>query len=323
MSTDRVDYLFRGSHPAFYWAAALLKQKGKSVAILPEPSVHSWELFPTETLELLGLHDLKTNRDENPIQILTPKCRFGIFSDLEFTQKDYAFCTGGQSDLEIHRGISFFAKGSDYPTVFGESSNELLKSAHGMEYFERSPDEIQSKIMIQLKKIGVIVLKNEQDLPSAEQTVILDLSRAKVFRRKFEMVIPMKSLPIGASNRMLFVERNSPLIETLYREGNLFIRTLLPEEPLLIEKILKALSPYFIDEKLNVDQVKVVPHHVAQDEWAEEKSHVDSSKQGFWYVSPALNPELGERSLYVRISDLLTKKYKKQPIFAAPELFHP
>ncbi len=32
MSAEQVDFLFRGSHPAFYWAAALLKLKGKTVA---------------------------------------------------------------------------------------------------------------------------------------------------------------------------------------------------------------------------------------------------------------------------------------------------
>src|ERR1035437_4151819 len=114
MSTTRVDFLFRGSHPAFFWAASLLKQKGKSVAILPEPEAHSWELFPREVLSLLGLEELKTDRDQNPIQIITKKCKLGIFIDLDFTKKDFAFCTGNTPAPELNRGLSFYAKGSDY-----------------------------------------------------------------------------------------------------------------------------------------------------------------------------------------------------------------
>ena len=321
MSTERVDFLFRGSHPAFYWAAALLKQKGKSVAILPSPEVHGWESFPVEVLELLGLKDLKSSRDDSPIQILTPQRRLGIFSDLEFTKKDFSFCAGNTPSPELDRGLSFYSKGSDYPVVFGESSSELLVSCHRMEYFEMSPFEIQKHVNAHLKNLGVIILKDDQSLPIAEQTLVLDLSRAKVFRTKFEITLPLINLPVGATNRMLFVERNSALIEMVYFDGLLRLRTLLPEEPLLIERMLGAIQPYFPGEKWTPQDAKIVPENVSHHEWGEAKSNIDASKLGTWLISPALNHELGERSLYVRISDLLTKKFKKHQVFEVKELF--
>ncbi len=292
------------------------------MAVLPKPEVHTWELIPTEVLEMLGISSLKTDRNENPIQILTPKCRLGIFADQEITKKDLLFCSGETVTPELGRGLSFYAKGSDYPVVFGESSTELLKMAHEMEYFEKPAGEVEAKALAHLKKLGITVLESDKNLPEAEQTITLDLSRAKIFRSKFEFSLPMKQLPVGASNRMLFVERNSPVIEMLHLEEMLRVRTLLPEEPLLIEKMMKAIGPYFQNEELKSSQVNVTPEALSQHEWVESKSHVDSSKLGLWLVSPAINPELGERSLYVRISELLAKKFKKEQVFKPTELFH-
>lgn len=323
MSTTKVDYLFRGSHPAFYWAAALLRQKGKSVAIFPEPKQHSWELFPVEVLELLGLEKSKTDRDSSPIQILSSNFRFGIFSDLESSRKEKDFCVGERPSLELGRGLSFYAKGSDYPVVFGENISELLSASHGMEYFERAPGEVESIVTARLEKMGVLIMEDDQHLPIAEQTVILDLSRADVFRSKLEITLPMKQLPVGASNRMLFVERNSPLIEMVHLNETLHVRTLLPNKPQLVERMLATIQPYFQGISLDHHKAKLVPESVVHHEWVEKKSNVDSSKLGTWLISPAINPELGERSLYVRISELLSKKYKKQPIFQNSELFHP
>ena len=321
MSTERVDFLFRGSHPAFCWAAALLKQKGKNVAILPEPEGHSWEIFPVEVLSLLGLHPLKTDRDQSPIQILTKERRLGIFADLTLTQKDYQFCAGVGPAPELARGLSFYAKGSDYPVVFRETDAQLIEACHHMEYFEQSPREIEIQVLSHLKKMGVIILKDENNLPLAEQTVVLDFKRARLFRTKFEIAVPLKNLPVGASNRMLFVERNSPLIEMIYQNESLHLRTLLPEEPLLIERMLNTVKNYFPDQHWSASEAKVIPPGVAHSEWIEAKSNVDSSKLGLWLMSPAINHELGERSLYVRLSELLTKKFKKEQVFEVKELF--
>lgn len=321
MSTERVDFLFRGSHPAFFWAAALLKQKGMSVAILPEPALHAWEVFPREILSLIGLDDLVCDRNQNPIQILTSHCRMGILQDLEGTLKDYELSVGERHSAEILRGLSYYAKGSDYPAVYGESFQELIRSGHEMVYFENSPAEIQSKAVFHIKKIGVHVLLNSDDLPIAEQTVILDSSRAKIFRCKYEIEIPMDSLPVGASPRMLLVERNSPLIEMIHRNGKLVLRTLLPEEESLPQKMLNAIQPYFRGYQWNMLNVMVVPRQEFHLEWAEHLSNVDSSRLGTWLISPAINPEWGERSLYVRISDLLRKKDKKKQLFEKTDLF--
>jgi hypothetical protein len=321
LSTERVDFLFRGSHPAFFWAAALLKQKGKSVAILPEPAVHSWEYFPKMALELLGLEDLKSDRDIHPIQILTSQSRFGIFNEQDLTQKDFEFSVGDQVSSEAKRGLAYYAKGSDYPAVYGESAADLIKACHEIVYFEKSPQEIQSAAVIHLKKMGVQILMDSNDLPIAEQTVVLDLSRAKVLRSKFEIVYPLQELPIGASKRMLFVERNSPLIEMIHRDGNLHLRTLLPEQDQLIERMISTVSQYLGGHEMDLSEVKTVLRGPAHEEWVELQSHVDSSHLGTWLLSPALNPELGERSLYVRLSDLILKKYKKNQIFENQELF--
>jgi hypothetical protein len=321
MSTDRVDFLFRGSHPAFYWAAALLKQKGESVAIYSAPESHAWEGFPVEVLALLGLKQLKTDRDLHPIQILTHSRRLGVFADLAFTKKDFLFCAGNAPSPELDRGLSFYAKGTDYPVVFGESSSELLEACHRMEYFEKTQAEIQSHVVLHLQKMGVVFLKDEQSLPIAEQTVILDLKRAKIFRTKYEIILPLKDLPVGASKRMLFVERNSPMIEMVHIAGKLHLRTLAHEEPLLIEQMLSVIQPYFPEQKWNASDATVVAENVSHYEWGEVKSNIDASKLGTWLISPALNNELGERSLYVRISDLLTKKFKKQQVFEIKELF--
>jgi len=320
MSTTRVDFLFRGAHPAFFWAASLLKQKGKSVAILPEPGAHSWELFPSEVLGMLGIEGLKTDRDQNPIQILTKKCRFGIFNDLDFTKKDFSFCTGDSPAPELNRGLSFYAKGSDYPAVFGENSSDLLIDAHRMEHFDLPAKIIQTKAIEHLKSIGVHFLTDDHNLPIAEQTIVLDISRAQVFRTRFEFTVPRKNLPVGATNRMLFVEKNSPLIELNYRDGILQFRTLLPEEPLLIEKILNTTRIYFGEEKIDSSQITITPIESCFREWADLKSHVDASKLGTWLISPAINQELGERTLYARISELLRMKFKKEQIFQNSEL---
>jgi len=321
MSTERVDFLFKGSHPAFFWAAALLKEKGKSVAILPEPSVHSWEFFPREIISMIGLDDLIHDRDQSPIQILSSHCRFGIFREIETTRKDYEFCVGVQPSPEVKRGLSYYAKGSDYPGVFGETAADLIQSCHEMVYLENSPQETLSKVIIHMKKIGVAIVSDSDDLPIAEQTVVLDLSRAKAFRSKFEIEIPLDILPEGASQRMLFVERSSPLIELVHRNGKLHLRTLLPEEDSLPSKMLATIQPYFKNTPFDSVPVTVVPlqdHHL---EWTEGQSNVDSSKLGTWLISPAINPELGERSLYYRVSDLLLKKFKKQQIFDKKDLF--
>ena len=251
MSTERVDFLFRGSHPSFFWAAALLKKKGKSVAILPQPEVHSWELLPTEALSFLGVEGLKTNRDQNPIQILTKKCRFGVFSDLEFTKKDFNFCSGNAPAPELNRGLSFYAKGSDYQAIFGENSSELLKEAHRMEYFDLKPEKIISQATAHLRTMGIVFFDDDQNLPIAEQTIILDVTRAKVFRTRFEFTLPMGKLPTGASNRMLLVERGSPLIEMIHFDSILHVRTLLPEGPSLVQNMVNAITPYFSDIKIN------------------------------------------------------------------------
>jgi len=311
----------RGSHPAFFWTAALLKAKGKSVAIIHEPELPSWEYFPTEVLSFLGLTDLKTDRDHNPIQILSRKSRLGIFGDLEFTLKDFKFCAGNSPAPELNRGISFYAKSSDYPVVFGESSSELLAAAHRMDYFEKPAEFIKAKVTETLRQLGVVVLDDDRNLPIADQTVVLDLSRAKIFRTKFEFTLPLKTLPEGASNRMLFVERNSPLIEMTHLDGVLHFRTYLPEEPLLIQKILTSVQPYFLNVNLDITQAKVVPTQISHHDWVEFKSNVDASKLSTWYISPAINPELGERSLYIRLSELLSRKYKKQQIFDNNDLF--
>lgn len=97
------DYLFRGSHPAFFWAAVVLKQKGKKVAILPSSEGREWECVPHEVLSLLDLHDFKTNRDENPIQIVTTDRRAGIFNDLEFTQRDFEILSATDAK-RFHKG---------------------------------------------------------------------------------------------------------------------------------------------------------------------------------------------------------------------------
>jgi hypothetical protein len=322
MNATNVDFLFKGSHPAFFWAAAVLRKKGKSVAILLQPEAHSWEILPAEIVSMLGLSDLQTDRDLHPIQILTSKCRLGIFNDLEFTKKDYAFCAGEQPSPELNRGLSFYAKGSDYPVVFGESADELLKATHGMVYFEKNPDLILKKATEALVSLGVKIILDQQPLPIAEQVIELDLKRAKVFRKKFEFTLPLKELPTGASNRMLFVERNSPLIEMVHLDQKLHLKTLLPEESGLISKVLKAIHPYFYDENFKESDATISAEHVSQYEWSEEKSHVDSSKPGLWVVSPAINPELGERSLYVRLSELLSRKFKKQQVFENADLFH-
>jgi len=321
MSTERVDFLFRGSHPAFYWAAALLKQKGKSVAILPEPDGHSWEIFPVEVLTLLGLHPRKTNRDQSPIQILTKERRLGIFGDLAFTQKDFQFCAGSGPSPELARGLAYYAKGSDYPVVFRETTDELIEACHQMEYFEQESSETEIQVLSHLKKMGVIILKDEHDLPLAEQTIILDFKRARLFRTRFEITVPLKELPVGASNRMVFVERNSPLIEMIYQNESLHLRALLPEEPILIERMLATVKKYFPDQHWTAGDAKIVPPGPVHSEWMEAKSNVDSSKLGIWLLSPAINHELGERSLYVRLSELLVKKYKKQQVFEVKELF--
>ncbi len=321
MSTERVDFLFRGSHPAFFWAAALLKQKGNSVAILPEPAVHSWELFPKMALPLLGLEDLKTDRDTNPIQILTTHSRFGIYNELELSKKDFAFSVGDQVSAEAKRGLSYYAKGSDYPPVYGENSSDLINACHEMVYFEKSPNEIQSRVIIHLKKMGVQVLMDSSNLPIAEQTVVLDLERAKLLRTKFEIAFPLQTLPVGASNRMMFVERNSPLIEMIHRDGYIHLRTLLPEQEFLIDRMINTVSPYLGDFEIDLAEVKTVLRGPAHEEWVESLSNVDTSRLGTWLISPAMNPELGERSLYVRLSDLIQKKYKKTQQFENKELF--
>jgi hypothetical protein len=321
MSTMRVDFLFRGSHPAFYWAAALLKQKGKSVAIYSEPELHSWELFPQEVLSLLGLEKSTTDRDQNPIQILTTQFRFGIYSNLDFTKKEKSFCVGEKAAPELNRGLSFFAKGSDYPVVFGDNTDELIEATHRMEYFEVPPHEVKLKVTTHLKKMGVEIYENDRDLPIAEQTVILDLSRAEIFRTKFEITVPLSKLPVGASNRMLFVQRNSPLIEMIHFNETLHLKTLLPNDPALIERMLLTIAPYFLGSKFSHSSVTIVPEVISHHEWVGLKSPVDSSKIGTWLVSPAISPELGERSLYIRISELLRLKFKKQPIFENTELF--
>jgi hypothetical protein len=321
LSTERVDFLFRGSHPAFFWAAALLKQKGLSVAILPEPAVHSWEYFPQSVVDALGIADLKSDRDIHPIQILTSQSRFGIYNDLDLTEKDFAFSVGDQVSSEAKRGLSFFAKGSDYPAVYGESAADLMKACHDMVYFEKSPNEIQSRVIIQLKQMGVQVLMDSNDLPIAEQTVVLDLSRAKLLRTKFEIVFPLHALPVGASSRMLFVERNSPLIEMIYRDGAIHLRTLLPEQDFLIERMITTVSQYLGGHEVDLSEVRTVLRGPAHEEWVESQSNVDASRMGTWLISPALNPELGERSLYVRLSDLIQKKFKKSQIFENQELF--
>ena len=122
---------------------------------------------------------------------------------------------------------------------------------------------------------------------------------------------------------MLFVEKNSPLIEMIFQNNQLHLRTLLPEEPLLIERMLSVVKIYFPDEPWTVNDARVIQQSAVQSEWTEAKSNVDSSKQGLWLVSPAIKPELGERSLYVRLSELLTKKFKKQQVFELKELFTP
>ena len=321
MSTANLDFLFKGSHPAFFWAAAALRKKGKSVGILLQPEAHSWELLPAEIISMLGLDEFKTNRDLQPIQILTRKSRLGIFNDLEFTKKDYSFCAGEQVFPELNRGLSFYAKGSDYPVVFGESADELLKATHDMVYFEKNPELILKKASQTMSALGVVFFQDEKQVPVAEQIVELDLTRAKVFRKKFEFTLPLQKLPIGASSRMLFVERNSPLIEMVHLDGQLHVKTFLPEEPELISKVLKAIHPYFYEEIFKASDATFSPEHVSQYEWAEQKSHVDSSKPGLWLVSPAINPELGERSLYVRLSELLSRKFKKQQVFENADLF--
>jgi hypothetical protein len=321
LSTERVDFLFRGSHPAFFWAAALLKQKGMSVAVLPEPSLHSWELFPKMAVELLGLEDLKTDRDIHPIQILTSQSRFGIYNELELTNKDFAFSVGDQVSSEAKRGLSYFAKGSDYPAVYGESANELMQACHEMVYFEKSPNEIQSRVIIQLKQLGVQVLMDSSDLPIAEQTVVLDPNRAKLLRTKFEIAFPLQTLPVGASNRMLFVERNSPLIEMIHRDGFIHLRTLLPEQDFLIERMIDTVSQYLGGHEIDLSEVRTVLRGPAHEEWVESQSNVDASRLGTWLISPAANPELGDRSLYVRLSDLISKKFKKNQLFENKELF--
>ena len=321
MSSNKIDFLFKGSHPAFYWAAALLKSKGKSVAILPGIDFHSWEMIPEAVISFLGLSDFKINRDVHPIQILTRKARFGIFNDFEFTKKDFLFCSSIQSDPELMRGLTFYSKGSDYPTVFGSSNEELLKSVHQLNYFEMSSNQLQDHASAHLKRLGVIVLSSNSELPSSDLTIEMDLTRAKVFRKKFEITLPLKKLPTGASNRMLFVEGGSPLIELLFLDETLHLRTFLPEEPLLIEKMLKVIRPYFFDENFDVSMVKIVPENQSHYEWGELKNYVDASHPGTWLISPAVNPELGELSLYVRISDLFRQKFKKQQVFEIADLF--
>jgi hypothetical protein len=321
MSTERVDYLFRGSHPAFFWAASLLNQKGLNVAILIESNFHSWEIFPKEILSMIGISELLNQRDHDPIQILTSHCRMGIFQDLETTLKDYQWSVGDRRSAEVMRGLSYFAKGSDYPAVYGETPEELIRACHEMVYLEKPLSEVRSQAILHLKKMGVKVLMNSDDLPIAEQTVILDSSRAKVFRSKFEIEFPLEHLPIGSSKRMVLAEGNSPLIEMIHRNGRLTLRTLLPEEETLPQKMLDAVQPYFKNFQFLTSQISIVPRQDFHLEWSEAQNSVDTSRMGIWLISPAINPERGERSLYFRISELLRKKDKKNQVFDSKDFF--
>jgi hypothetical protein len=104
------------------------------------------------------------------------------------------------------------------------------------------------------------------------------------------------------------------LIEMIHRNGKLHLRTLLPEEDSLSSRMLKTVEPYFAGNSFSPEKLVVIPQQDSHFEWTENLSNVDASKLGTWLISPAINPELGERSLYVRISDLLAKKFKKQEL---------
>lgn len=315
METSPVDFLFKGFHPAFFWASSLLVKKGKKVAILETQDGTQWTAFPKGILDELKLDHLKSDRNLQPVQVLTSHSRFSIYDDPVWTQDDFLFCTDGKVHAEWLRGLSYYSKGSDYPAVFGETAEDLLKAVQLVDYLDHPDSRVLKEAIQTLKKMGVFMIGQGQPVPDADQTFEIDYRQSRVFRSRHEFAHPLKTLPPGASSRMLFVEKNSPLIEMVHRDEWIYFNVLMSQEvDDWVEKVILAIDSYFPGVQWNTREIRITPQLDLHQEWMDTGKRSEIHQHGLTRISPMINPDLGIKSLYVRVLQALKLITKKEQL---------
>jgi hypothetical protein len=293
------DFVILGEHPAALWAAVILLEQGLKVLVAPfhETCLRDWtpqlvvdqlKLSPSEFLE------------PKEVQVLTPSRRFRVYKDAKEFNDELDF-VGGEKQPELLRGLAYLFRGFEGGPVFPEEwsliSSKLRevsyitpKSLSLVQHFFRKIESIGGHILeagacqqIFIEKktfVGIQVAGNSTliSAPNAiigvNETVLNPLLNSSIQLKtnpvgwffEIKVKVSRESLPVGISSKMIYSEKDSPIVEiNQHPEGTFSLRTLLPYQEFTLQRefqrktaqrLLKLLGEIIPDLEYNLNSVK-------------------------------------------------------------------